>query len=160
MITTRDVFAETNPAFYCAVFSHFCSAYQQAQPTRRNPTTALMYLIVPIAISEDLAFAFEGCNKDTGLAVWLSRSPEVTVDLAKKVNLTLEITTAAIRFGCIAGKLRLTADGDVESLLKSMPAAVSVGVAARALKRARLLGIWMAAMGSPRAVMEALGVSV
>ena len=160
MITARDVFAETNPAVCCAVFAQFCSAYQQAQSAARYPTSALIYLIVPIAISEDLASTFEGCNKDTGLAVWLSRSPNVTVDLAKKVNLTLEISTAAIRFGCIAGTLRLTADGDLESLLKRMPAAVSGGVAAGPLKRARLLGIWMAAMGSPRAVLEALGVSV
>jgi hypothetical protein len=160
VIAARDIFAETNPAFCSAVFAHFCSAYRQAQPAGRSPTTALIYLIVPIAVSEDLASTFEGCNKETGFTVWLSRSPEVTVDLAKKVNLTLDITTAAIRFGCIGGALRLTAVGDLESLLKNLPTVVSGGVASGALKRARLLGIWMARMGSPRSVLEALGVSV
>lgn len=86
--------------------------------------------------------------------------PKVSVDLAKKVNSTLEITTAAIRFGCIAGIFKLTAEGGVESTRKTFPATVTTGVAGAALKRARLLGIWMAGMGSPRSVLEALGVSV
>lgn len=160
MTTARDVFAETNPAFCCVVFAQFCLAYQQAQPAETPPTAALIYLVMPIAISEDLAPTFESCNRDTGLAVWLNRNPKVVTELAKKVNLTLEITTAAIRFGCVTGTLRLTGDGDLASSLKKFPAAVTGGVAGPVLKRARLFGTWAAAMGSPRAVLEALGVSV
>jgi len=160
MTTARDVFAETNPAFCCVVFSQFCLAYQQAQPAERPPAAALIYLVLPIAISEDLAPTFEKCNIDTGLAVWLNRSPKVVAELTKKVNLTLEITTAAIRFGCVSGTLCLTDNGDVASALKKIPASITGGVAGAALKRARLFGAWAAAMGSPRAVLEALGVSV
>lgn len=160
MIPSRDVFAETNPAFYCAVFSQFCSFYKQEQSLQRPPEMPLVYLIVPLAISEDLASTFEGCNKDTGLPVWLNRSPKITTDLAKKVNSTLELTTAAMRFGCLAGLLRITPDGYLESAKKTLPATVSGGVASAALKRARLLGIWMSTMGSSRAVLESLGVSV
>ena len=160
MTISRDVFAETNPAYCSVVFAQFCLAYQQAQPIERPPAAALIYLILPIAISRDLAPTFEGCNKDTGLAVWLNRNPKVIVDLAKKVNLTLEITTAAIRFGCITGNLRLNGDGEVESALRKIPISVTGGVASAALKRARLFGAWAAAMGSPRAVLEVLGVSV
>lgn len=160
MISSRDVFAETNPAFYCVVFSRFCSAYKQEQSLQRPPAIPLVYLIVPLAISEDLGNTFDGCNKDTGMPLWLNRNPEITMDLAKKVNLTLELTTAAVRFGCLAGLLSITPDGDLESAKNSLPAAVSSGVASAALKRARLLGVWMATMGSPRAVLEELGVSV
>lgn len=160
MTTARDVFAETNPAFCCVVFAQFCLAYQQAQPAKQPPTAALIYLVMPIAISEDLAPTFERCNRDTGLAVWLNRNPKVVTELAKKVNLTLEITTAAIRFGCVTGTLRLTGDGDLESSLKKFPTSVTGGVAGPILKRARLFGTWAAEMGSPRAVLEALGVSV
>lgn len=160
MTIARDVFAETNPAFCCVVFAQFCLAYQQVQLVERPPTAALIYLVLPIAISEDLAPTFEGCNKETGLTVWLTRNPKVVAELAKKVNLTLEITTAAIRFGCVTGTLRLSDGGEVESALKKFPATVTGGVAGKALKRARLFGAWAAAMGSPRAVLEALGVSV
>lgn len=160
MTTARDVFAETNPAFCSVVFAQFCLAYQQAQPAERPPTAALIYLVLPITISEDLASTFEGCNRDTGLTVWLSRNPKVVAELAEKVNLTLEITTAAVRFGCVTGTLRLSDDGNVESALKKFPASVTRGVAGAALKRARLFGIWAATMGSPRALLEVLGVSV
>ena len=160
MISSRDVFAETNPAFYCAVFSQFCSVYKQEQSLQRPPAMPLVYLVVPLAISEDLATTFEGCNRDTGLPLWLNRNPKITIDIGKKVNSTLELSSAAVRFGCLAGRLRITRDGDLDSATKTLPAAVSGGVAASALKRARLLGIWMATMGSPRAVLEALGVSV
>lgn len=160
MISSRDVFAETNPALYCAVFSQFCSAYKQEQSLQRSPAMPLVYLVVPLAISEDLGTTFEGCNRDTGLPLWMNRNPKITIDLGKKVNSTLELTTAAVRFGCLAGRLRITSDGDLEAATKTLPAAVSGGIAAAALKRARLLGIWMATMGSPRAVLEALEVSV
>mgnify|MGYP003575583555 CR=1 FL=1 len=160
MTTARDIFAETNPAFCCVVFAQFCIAYQQAHSAKHPPTAALIYLVLPIAMSEDLAQTFEGCNKETGLAVWLSRNPKVVAELAKKVNLTLEITTAAVRFGCVTGTLRLSDDGEVESGRQKFPASVTNGVAGRALKRARLFGAWAAAAGAPRAVLEALGVSV
>ena len=159
MIAARDVFAETNPAFCGAVLSQFCSAYQVTR-LGLAPAAALVYLVVPLAISEDLAATFDGCNKETGFTLWMSRNPKVSVDLYKKVNSTLGITTAAIRFGCIAGLFRLTPDGGVESTRKALPTAVTTGVAGGALKRSRLLGNWMATMGSPRAVLEALGVSV
>jgi hypothetical protein len=159
MTAARDVFAETNPAFCGAVLTQFCAAYQAARPGIR-PAAALVYLVVPLVISEDLAPTFDGCNRETGLTLWMSRNPGLSVDLAMKVNLTLEITTTAIRFGCIAGILKLAADGGIESNRKTLPAAVTTGVAGAALKRARLLGIWMAGMGSPRSVLEALGVSV
>jgi hypothetical protein len=159
MISARDVFAETNPAFCGAVLVQFCSAYQLTRP-ELSPPAALVYLVVPLAISEDLASTFDGCNRETGFTLWMNRNPKVTVDVAKKVNATLDITTAALRFGCIAGIFRLTPDGGIESTRKTLPIAVTNGVASAALKRARLLGIWMAGMGSPRAVIEALGVSV
>ena len=159
MIAARDVFAETNPAFFGAVLGQFCSAYQATRPGV-CPAAALVYLVVPLVISEDLAPTFDGCNREAGFTMWMGRNPKVSVDLAKKVNSPLEMTTAAIRFGCIAGILKLTADGDVESTRKTLPKAVLTGVAGAALKRARLLGIWMAGMGSPRSVLEALGVSV
>ncbi|MFG0639858.1 three component ABC system middle component [Delftia sp. WSY_22] len=159
MIAARDIFAETNPAFCGAVLAQFCSAYQAARHGA-CPAAALVYLVVPLVISEDLATTFDGCNRETGFTLWMSRNPNVSVDLAKKVNSTLQITTTAIRFGCIAGIFKLTTNGDVESFRKTLPAAVTTGVAGAALKRARLLGIWMAGMGSPRSVLEALGVSV
>lgn len=160
MNAAHDVFAETNPAYCITILTQFCEAYVQDQIDGEAPTAALTYLVLPIALSEDLASTFDGCNKSTGLLVWLSRSPSVSVELAKRVNATLEITTAAIRFGCFTGKLQLTSDGALVSSLDRLPTAVSGGIASPPLKRARMLGTWFSTMGSPRSVFEALGVSV
>ncbi|WP_233866514.1 three component ABC system middle component [Paraburkholderia adhaesiva] len=160
MTAARDVFAETNPAYCVSILTQFCKAYAQGRAVGRAPTVAIVYLALPIALSEDLAPTFDGCNKSTGLLAWLNRSPSVLEDLAKRTNATLDMTTAAIRFGCLTGMLRLTHEGELVSSLEKLPASVSGGVARASLKRAKLLGAWFATMGSPRAVLEALGVSV
>jgi hypothetical protein len=160
MTIARDVLAETNPAFCSVVFAQFCLSYQKAQDTERAPALPLIYLILPIVISEELAHTFDGCNKDTGLAVWLNRSPKVIAELSRKVNSTLDITTGAIRFGCITGTLHLTNDGDLKSTLKKIPPTVANSAIQPSLSRARLFGAWAATAGSTRAVLEAFGVSV
>ncbi|QIE89750.1 three component ABC system middle component [Pseudomonas nitroreducens] len=160
MRAAHDIHAEINPAYCAMVLAHFCEAYRQHQVQGYGPAAAVAYLVLPLVLSEDLAVAFDGCNKNTGLLVWLDRSPRVLMELSQRVNTTLTVSTEAIRFGCIAGMLRLSHLGEIESLDRKVPAAVSGGIAAGALKRARLLGIWFAGAGSARAVMEALGVSL
>lgn len=160
MTYSYDVFAEINPAYCLTVLAPFCIAYAQQHRSELPPSVALVYVALPIALSEDLSQSFDGCNKSTGLFAWLSRSPGICDELGKRVNATLAITTTAIRFGCVAGKLRLTKEGELASLLDRVPAAVSSGVAAPAVRRARMLGTWTAAAGSPRAVLEAFGVRV
>lgn len=157
MKPAHDVYAGTNPAYCAAVLSQFCEAYSERQG--RAPALAPIYLVLPIALSEDLADTFEKCVKSTGLLVWLDRSPRLRVGLAGRVNATLAVTTEAVRFGCFAGLLRLDGEGSVASSNKKFPAALSSGVAGATLKRARLLGAWFAEAGSARAVMEAMGVS-
>ena len=154
----HDIHAETNPAFCAAVLARFCEAHRL--PYERSPALLTAYLVLPIALSEDLATTFEGCNKNTGLLVWLERSPRVLADLAVRVNGTLQITTNAVRFGCITGILRLDAECLTDLPDVKVPASVMAGPSSSACKRARLLGSWFAGAGSARAVMEAMGVSV
>lgn len=158
MTAAHDIHAETNPAFCAAVLAQFCEAHHQYQ--EREPALVTAYLVLPIALSEDLAATFEGCNKSTGLLVWLERSPSVLAGLSGRANATLPITTEAIRFGCIAKLLRLEESGEMASMNMKIPRAVVAGVAGGAFKRARLLGGWFAGAGSARAVIEAMGVSV
>lgn len=158
MTAAHDIHAETNPAFCAAVLAQFCQAYHQHQQCQSSLPTA--YLVLPVALSEDLAKTFEGCIKSTGLLVWLERSPSVLSDLSKRVNATLEVTTEAIQFGCIAGLLRFEAEGEIASTNVKVPKVAIAGAVGSAFKRARLLGSWFAGAGSARAVMEAMRVSV
>lgn len=158
MTAAHDVHAETNPAFCAAVLAWFCAAHRESH--KHDPALALAYLVLPIALSEDLAGTFEGCNKNTGMLVWIERSPRTIANLSKRVNDTLNITTDAIRFGCISEILHLGAKGQVVSGDKKIPLAAMTGPSGRAFARARLLGYWFANAGSARAVMEAMGVTV
>lgn len=158
MNVAHDIYSETNPAYCAAVLSQFC--YAHAELRQQAPALAAAYLVLPIALSEDLADTFERCVKATGLLVWLERSPRIREGLSRRVNSTLPVSTEAIRFGCLTGLLRLEDEGVLTSLQVRMPAAVLSGVAGASLKRARLLGAWFAGAGSARAVMESMGVSV
>lgn len=158
MNRAHDIYAETNPAYCAAVLAQFCASHNEHQIGHSKRWGSPP--VLPIVLSEDLAETFDKCVKSTGLLVWLDRSPRIRVGLSGRVNATLPVSTEAIRFGCIAGLLRLEGEGTIASSHRKLPAAVSSGVAGPALKRARLLGSWFAEAGSARAVMEAMGVSV
>jgi hypothetical protein len=158
MILAYDVFADTNPAFCAAVLACFCDAHIGFNGLR--PTLPVAYLVLPIVLSEELAASFEKSNKKTGLLVWLERSPGVLDGLSNRVNSTLQITTDAVRFGCISGILHLGDDGCLISTGIKNPSPAITSSVSNAFKRARLLGSWFASAGSARTIMEAMVVSV
>ncbi|MBV5346734.1 hypothetical protein JZU46_00660 [bacterium] len=158
MTIAHDIHAEMNPVYCAAVLAKFCEAHQQG--LERKPALVTAYLVLPIALSDDLAVTFDGCNINTGLRVWIERNPNVLLDLAERVNSTLPVTTEAIRFGCIAKLLQIEKSGEIGSLNMKISPAILDGNSGKAFKRARLLGSWFSGTGSARAVIEAMGVSV
>jgi len=65
MKPAHDVFAETNPAFCAFALTEFVRAYVSVNPA--GPEMPTIYLSLPVALSGDLAAAFGGTNKNTGL---------------------------------------------------------------------------------------------
>lgn len=161
MRVAHDVYAETNPAFCASALVEYTKAYLAARP--EGPETPTAYLALPVALSGDLAGAFEGTNKNTGLLEWLERSPQVQVGLAERVNASLDIVTEAIRFGCFVrilvmgegARLRL---GD-RTLTPSEIRALGKEPG-QAIKRAGRLGHWFATAGSTRMVFDMMGLTV
>lgn len=161
MRVAHDVYAETNPAFCAATLVEFTKAYLSARP--EGPETPVAYLALPVALSGELAGAFDGTNKNTGLLEWLERSPQVQVGLADRVNSSLDIVTDAIRFGCFT---RVLAIGERARLklgdMKLKPGAISAlgDEPGQAIKRAGRLGHWFATAGSTRSVFDMMGLTV
>lgn len=156
MITTHDMYAETNPAFCAHILAIFCSSYEKG--SQGAPEVPLCYLALPLVLSEDLSPTFLQTNGQTGLSVWLERNPQVKVGLAERINTTLQFSTAAVRFGCVVGLLKLTEQGQlVRGHLK--PPKPSGSSIAEAEVRAKRLGQWFGSAGSARAVMSSLGVT-
>lgn len=157
MITAHDIYAETNPAFCSLILASFAGGYLKT--SNRNPELICAYLILPLALSQDLNESFAGTNEKTGLLVWVERSPQVRLGLAERVNSTLQITTEAVRFGCVTGSLLLAEDGRLQQGKKPIKIAGKETVK-DAVKKSRSLGCWFGATGSSRAVMTALGVTL
>lgn len=161
MRVAHDVYAETNPAFCAAALIEFTKAYVSAKP--EGPETPLVYLALPVALSGELAGAFDGTNKNTGLLEWLERSPQVQVGLADRVNASLDIVSDAIRFGCFAEVLVMGKGARLQLGGKKLKASAVSALGeepAQAIKRSGRLGHWFSAAGTTRTIFDMMGLTV
>lgn len=161
MRDAHDVYAETNPAFCAAALVEFTKAYMSDR--QFGPEMPVAYLALPVALSGELAGAFDKTNKKTGLLEWLERSPQVQVRLAERVNASLDIVSDGIRFGCFT---RLISIGEGARLSlgdqKLKPSAINAlgEEPGQTIKRAERLGHWFAAAGSTWSVFDIMGLTV
>jgi hypothetical protein len=161
MRVAHDVYAEINPGFCTYALADFTKAYLSVN--HAGPELPTAYLALPVALSGDLAGAFVGTNKNTGLLEWLERSPQVQVGLADRLNGSMEIVTEAVRFGCFVGVL-VIADGTrlrlgKTKLKRSAVSRLGDG-SAQAIKHAERLGYWFAMAGSTRTVFDMMGLTL
>jgi hypothetical protein len=161
MNVAHDVYAETNPAFCASALVEFTKAYSSVRP--EGPEVPTAYLALPVALSGELAGAFGGTNKNTGLLEWLERSPQVQVGLGQRVNASLDIVTEGIRFACFARVLLMGEGAHLRLGDKKLKVSAisALGLEpAQAIKRAGRLGYWFATAGSTRTVFDIMGLTV
>ncbi|WP_425487317.1 three component ABC system middle component [Methylocystis heyeri] len=101
-------------------------------------------------------------NRNTGLPVWLDRNPGILVDLASRVDASLGLVTEGLRFGCFCQVLRWQGAHILRGpvTIKKVTSARSGEAVAGAMKRAERMGYWLAAVGSQRAVLNMMGLTV
>lgn len=161
MSLAHDLYAETNPAFCAFVIAEFLKAYVEVEES--GPELSIVYLAVPIALSGDLEDSFDGTNKRTGLLEWLERTPQMSLGLDDRIDASLDIVTAAVRYGCFTQIFMLTADGRLKPGAKRTNAAAVGRLDPRSsgvIKRAGRLGAWLAAAGSTRNIFGVMGLTV
>jgi hypothetical protein len=156
----HDIFAETNPAFCAHVLVAFTTAFQETLPA--GPEVPLAYLALPLVISNELAHTFDGTNRNTGLPVWLDRNPGVLVEVANRVDASLDVVTQGLRFGCFSQVLSWQGAhirrGNAP--MKKVASARSGDAVVGAMKRAERMGYWLAAVGSQRAAFSMMGLTL
>lgn len=155
----HDTYAETNPAF-CAIAIHkFCSAFLLSKD--EAPNLPLIYIVLPIVLSDDLSESFKNTTANTLLADWIQRNAWIKFGFDERVNGTLQITTDAIRFGCQAGILAIDNDlhvlpGLIE-LEKKIPAS---NYKLDSLTYAERLGRWFANAGTVRTIINSFDLTL
>jgi len=156
-----DVYSETNPAFCGYALVAFIAAYLSENGD--GPELPLAYLALPLAMSGDLDSTFGGTNKNTGLPEWLERNPQIQIELAGRLNATMDMVREAVRFACFVGIVELNEHARLHlgprKLKKSAQNALSMG-SIQVIKHAERLGYWFAKAGSSRVIFDSMGLTV
>lgn len=159
MKVAHDIFAETNPAFCAHVIAAFSKGYHSISEARVD--LALCYVALPITLSGELTSTFGGSNRNTGLLEWLRRHPVIQIGLSERIDGSLDIVTAAVRFGCFSKILTMDMSGRIAPGVQRLkrPADLSDEIR-NVFKHSERLGIWMAMAGSTRTTLDMMGVTV
>jgi len=113
-----DTNAMSNPALTSILLSEFVHTYQEVG--QGAPTLPLAFIVLPIAMSRSIVASFSGTNRRTGFLTWLSRNPQLSLQIPSKVRLAREITAEALSFGLAYGLLQVTAEGTLQATKRRM----------------------------------------
>ena len=127
-----DTNAMSNPALTSVLLSEFVQTYQAAG--KGAPTLPLAFIVLPIAMSRSTVASFAGTNRSTGFLTWLSRNPQLSLQIPSKVRLARQITGEALSFGLAYGLLQVTSEGTLQATKKR----IKLGQIGRASCRERV----------------------
>ena len=161
MKISHDIYAEMNPAFCALLLGVFVESY--INTANKFPDLPLIYVALPLLLSEEYIQQFEGTNKTTGLREWLSRNQNYDLDLSVRLNGCLNIVSEALQFGCFSGYLELKGNAQLslgENILKKSKINKIDSELLKVVKCADRLGCWFAHAGSTKAVFDIMGLTV
>ena len=160
MRATYDLYAETNPAFVSFLLYRFVKRYSGGNG--ETPHISLLYLVVPLALSQRLESTISATNAATGLLSWLNRFPEVRVGLQQDIEAAKDVTLEGLRAALYSQQLALRNNGSVQFGSAKKPPentkSMLPNVPRQAVSRAERLGKWMSGVGGPAAIFSALEV--
>lgn len=108
-----DTFAMSNPALTSVLIWQFVKSYAREGTT--GPSLSLCFIVLPIVMSRPTMESFGGTNVRTGFLTWLTRHPELTLQLPARVSAARELTGDALRFGVAYRLLTVQRDGTLSA---------------------------------------------
>lgn len=157
----HDLYAETNPAFGAYLLVSFVRGFVEVNPS--GPELPVAYAALPLAISGDLCATFDRTNRKTGLHEWLERSPQVEMNLAERLNSSVDFVAGAVRFGCFSHVVTMTDNARLiigtRTLKKELASGLSSDLA-RSVRYADRLGYWFATAGSTKTIYDMMGLTL
>ncbi|MDO7216985.1 DUF6521 family protein [Acinetobacter nosocomialis] len=158
---SHDVYAEMNPAYCSVLLYFFVESY--IKTVGRPIDLPLIYIGLPILLSNDYYPSFSGTNKTTGLREWLNRSPDYDVNLHMRLNGSLEVVSEALQFSCFSEYLILCENGKLILGRKKLKTSILKKIdwnLLESVKYSERLGSWFASAGSTKAVFDIMGLTV
>jgi Family of unknown function (DUF6521) len=104
-----DTFAMSNPALTSILIWQFAKSY--AKEGASGPSLSLCFIVLPIVMSRPTMRSFDGTNVRTGFLTWLTRHPELTIQLPSQIGAARELTGDALRFGVAYRLFTVARDG-------------------------------------------------
>ncbi|SLJ92896.1 MULTISPECIES: three component ABC system middle component [unclassified Paenibacillus] len=158
MIST-DIYTITNPALGSFVLWSFLQGYDSKN--KKGCPYILLFLPLPMVLSENIRNDFRGTNSATGLYTWVSRNQKSLLRLSEKVEKTSSISKEAVMFGVENKILQFQDDGTLIAINKGliMKKMNSLSDELKEIASAsRKLGKWMSEMESSSSILISLGL--
>lgn len=106
---SADTYAMSNPALTSLLLWQFAKSYREAGGAA--PALPLSFIVLPIAMSGPAIRSFAGTNRTTGFLTWLSRRPELMIELAGNIADARDLTSEALSFGIAYRLFTINSDG-------------------------------------------------
>ncbi|MFY0528564.1 three component ABC system middle component [Archangium gephyra] len=155
-----DVYAMTNPALCSLVLWSFLSGHGTMDG--RGAEFPLLFLPIPLVLSDDLRAKFQGTNARTSFYDWVQRNPEITIGLGERVERTATYSREGILFGARYRLLVGDGYGGMRPEVKVRDSQIQAlgGDLRSCFGVARRFGRWVADVGSTRMVLHTLGLTL
>ena len=137
-----DTFAMSNPALTSVLIWQFVKSYAKEGT---GPSLSLCFIVLPIVMSRPTMESFAGTNVRTGFLTWLTRHPELTLQLPARVSAARELTGDALRFGVAYRLFTVRRDGSLSANDRAITVSrhrVGQDERVRMLRIANHLGEW------------------
>lgn len=155
-----DTFAMSNPALTSILLWQFVLSYQKKCGS--GAPLSLVHIVLPIVMSRRIMGTFKGTNVTTGFLTWISRNPELMLQLPDRIDSARDLTADAIRFGVAYGLLTVSIDGTLvadEDALQGKPLRQhGVDERTQMLRISSHLGLWTSTLPQPM-VFFSLGMT-
>ena len=152
-----DAFSETNPAFCSLIIFNFCRGF--TSETKEGVPFPIVFLVLPVVLSNDLSKSFEGTNVKTGFFKWINSNPEILLGLTTRINESTEFFKPAIKYGLHKKILHINDSGYLVPIIENIKTSKKTQLD-YLFKYAERLGNWMGQINSTKTIYNYLGIQV
>lgn len=103
----------SNPALTSLLLWQFAKSYRETGGAA--PALPLAFIVLPIAMSGPTIRSFAGTNRTTGFLTWLTRRPELLIELGSNIAAARDLTSEALSFGIAYRLFTINSDGALEA---------------------------------------------